>query len=475
MYFKSFFLITLLLLKLSFGQHFIDKEFKILLNDPELSTAHIGFSLVDTKTQHIAYSYQSSKWFSTASSLKLLTTATALNTLGGNYQFKTEIKHLGNLSNGIIDGNLVVNGSGDPTFASTRFGSSIDIETSKIVEAIKAKKIKEIKGGIVFNCDGFDTNPVSDKTYWLDIGNYFGGAVWPLNIDENIYKVTFSRTIKLGDSTKILSIKPALNVTFKNDVTIGGNSDEAYIFCAPYSNFGFIKGTLPPSTEPYTIKGANPKPMETFAQMIIKKLKDNNIQVKDSISYNFGKPLQGSIIWENKSVNLEEIVKQTNWYSINIFAEALLRACGKARNDKFYNAAGVSTVKKLLDSLKINSNELSMCDGSGISPSNMCTPQLMTTFLAKIYQKEPWFNMFYSSLSSSGGQGTLSSMGKGTALEGRMKAKSGNMDGISSYSGYVKSKSGKEYSFAIFINNFKADNKTVKKKIEKLLIKIAES
>lgn len=454
------------------AQTALEKEFNNLLNDKDLNFAHIGFAVTDLQTQSKVYQYQSQKWFSTASALKLLTTACALENLGEQYQFKTKVYTDGQVSNGVLEGNLIIQGSGDPTFASTRYAQSTSNILEAITNALKKLNIKRITGHICFDIHRFDINPVSPKTYWYDLGNYFGGAVWPINIDENIFRVTFSRSMLTGDSTKILKIDPAIDLKLDNRVTIAGKSDEAFIYCAPYATYGYVKGTLPPSNDSYTIKGAIPQPMDFFGKALIRQLLNNGIEVnKDLLYLQSPKPLQ-TMVWEHASPLLTEIIKQTNLYSINIYAEALIRAVAMEKTGRSLGEEGVKCMRKFVSGLRLDSAQLNICDGSGISPSNMCSPGLMSDVLARIHTK-PWFDSFHNSLSMSGGNGTLSNMGKGTLLEGRLRAKSGNMDGISSYAGYIKTQSGKTMSFAIFINNFKADNALIKKKIEHLLIQVA--
>jgi serine-type D-Ala-D-Ala carboxypeptidase/endopeptidase (penicillin-binding protein 4) len=455
------------------SQETLEKEFNNLLNDKDLENAHIGFSVTNTKNQQPIYQYQHKKWFSTASSLKLLTTASALECLGENYKFKTSIFTSADIVSGVLRGDLIIKGTGDPTFASIRYQKNLKDILSQIVAGLKSKNIKTITGNITFDISSFEINPLSPKTYWLDLGNYYGGAVWPINIDENIYRVTFSRTKQIGDSTTILKIDPFLNLRLDNKVTIAGKTDEAYIYCAPYSNYGFVKGTLPPSTEPYTIKGAIPNPLEYFGAELLKTLLENNIVTTGHVAYQSKTIVPKTLIWESQSPPLSEIVAQTNLFSINIYAEALLRAIALEKTGMALNEYGIKIIQSFVNSLQLDSTQLNICDGSGISPANMCSPNLMSAFLSNITQK-PWFPLFYNSLSSSGGNGTLSNMGKGTLLEGNLRAKSGNMDGISSYAGYITTKNGTMLSFAIFINNFKADNAVIKKKIERLLLRVSE-
>lgn len=455
------------------SQETLEKEFNNLLNDKDLENAHIGFSVVNTKTQKAIYEYQHKKWFSTASSLKLLTTAGALEYLGDKYRFKTILFTNSDISMGELKGDLVIRGTGDPTFASARYQKNIKDILAQIITRLKERQIKAITGNIVYDISSFEINPLSPKTYWLDLGNYYGGAVWPLNIDENIYRVTFSRTKQLGDSTNIIKIEPSLNLRLDNKVTIGGKTDEAYIYCAPYSNYGFIKGTLPPNTEPYTIKGAIPNPLEYFGTELMKALTENNITITGHVTYQSKPIMPKTVIWESQSPVLSEIVTQTNLFSINIYAEALIRAIALEKTGMALNERGTKILNRFVNSLKLDSSQLNICDGSGISPANMCSPNLMSMLLSNITQKA-WFPLFYNSLSCSGVNGTLSNMGKGTRLEGNLRAKSGNMDGISSYAGYITTQNGTLMSFAIFINNFKADNAVIKKKIERLLLRISE-
>ncbi|HTF81719.1 MAG TPA: D-alanyl-D-alanine carboxypeptidase/D-alanyl-D-alanine-endopeptidase, partial [Cytophagales bacterium] len=282
---KTLLLLMSLLYLTAYAQPSLDSEVQSMMKDKDLRAAHMGISVTELGTMKSIYQYQGQKMFSTASCLKLLTTACALEYLGEQYQFSTKIYLNGQINNEELNGDIIIEGSGDPTFASSRYGQSLGSVLEDISKSLKKLNISKINGHLCYDVSKFDINPVSPKTYWLDLGNYFGGATWPVNIDENIYRVTFSRSLKVGDSTKVLKIDPPIDITLDNRVTIKGKTDEAFIYCAPYSSYGYIKGTLPPSIEPYTIKGAMPQPLQFFGRELVKKLHSYHIEVPNGILY----------------------------------------------------------------------------------------------------------------------------------------------------------------------------------------------
>jgi D-alanyl-D-alanine carboxypeptidase/D-alanyl-D-alanine-endopeptidase (penicillin-binding protein 4) len=87
-------------------------------------------------------------------------------------------------------------------------------------------------------------------------------------------------------------------------------------------------------------------------------------------------------------------------------------------------------------------------------------------------KKSKNFSVFYESLPIAGKTGTLSSMFEGTIAEGNLRAKSGSLNRVRCYAGYLTTKAGKEVAFAIMVNNFACSQSEIKNRIEKLLLSL---
>ena len=163
----------------------------------------------------------------------------------------------------------------------------------------------------------------------------------------------------------------------------------------------------------------------------------------------------------------------TNLNSLNWLANRLLRKVGENIYGKRENDYGCKAVMEFWKNKGIDVTGMMMYDGCGLSKENSLTPK---TLIDVLYYMtfSPHFPVFYSSLPLSGISGTLHRYMKGTPAEGMIHAKTGTVNGVKSFAGYVNTLSGKKLIFAIIVNNFTCRTKVVKKKLENVMIRMAE-
>jgi D-alanyl-D-alanine carboxypeptidase/D-alanyl-D-alanine-endopeptidase (penicillin-binding protein 4) len=176
---------------------------------------------------------------------------------------------------------------------------------------------------------------------------------------------------------------------------------------------------------------------------------------------------QGQLIIETSSPPLRDLVKETNLNSLNLYAECMLKEMGyKAGNAQGSSENGAKTIVDYWKKKGINTAGLFMNDGSGLSPRD----GVSTGFLVDVLLAMKDSKTFYNSLPVSGQSGSMKNMGNGTSIEGNMHAKTGHMERVRSYAGYVKGKDGKMYCFALTVNNYTCSSAEIKQKIEKVLV-----
>jgi serine-type D-Ala-D-Ala carboxypeptidase/endopeptidase (penicillin-binding protein 4) len=436
----------------------------------EVSNNHIkngtlSLSVLDLESEKVAFSYNAEKWLTPASSLKILTTAAAIGILGKDFRFETSFLYDGKTENGILNGNLYINGTGDPTFCSHRYNNENAI-FSKIVSAISELKITTIKGKIIINNNSFTTDDIPGKWLYMDLGNYFAAETKSLNFRENFYKIYFKRSEKEGEKTTIVKTDPnfiKLDITNYVTTAAPNSPDDAYIY-GSVNDKQFIKGTIPAGEGLFSIKAAMPNPENIFTEMLKQKLTEKGISVKNEELVNSEKTKIMSIF----SDKLIDIVRLTNHHSINLYAESILKVIGKGDRQN-----GILEVHNFWKKLGINTKNLKIEDGSGLSPLSFVTTSELANALL-VLKNQSFYNEFKSSLPISGESGTLKNFGKDNVLKGSFKGKSGNMDRVISYSGYLKCKSGKEVCVVLIVNNYSVDDFSMKKECEKLLIQVYE-
>jgi len=243
----------LLIILLLFVQHLISAQVKTagtggraslvqymqsIKNMDGLGGANIGISVKYADTGELIAEQNSQQAIVPASVTKLITTATALLTFGDGFRFTTSLQYDGELDNGILKGNLIIRGGGDPTLGSERFS---DMRVDKILQAIlnflNQKSIHTIEGDIIGDDSVFEQSLAPATWNWGDLGNYYGAGACGLSIMENAYSIFFSSGAIQGDSTVITSTKPPIKeLQMINEVRCGKkySGDNAYIFGSEY-------------------------------------------------------------------------------------------------------------------------------------------------------------------------------------------------------------------------------------------------
>ena len=485
------FTVTLILLSLFLPNVFsqrLNNAIDVFANDPAFKYGGISVSILDVESGKLIAGHQSNLGTTPASSLKVITTAAALHYLGEDFRFKTELQHDGDIDEqGTLHGNLYIKGFGDPTLGSHHFDKAEKLETvmAKFSKAVKDAGIKKIDGYIIGDASYFGTDVVGHKWLWEDLGNYYGAGAHGLNIQENMYFIEFQQTNQLGATPKVIDIKPTIpNLLLLNEVKsdVKGSGDNAYIFGAPYAYTRYIRGTIPVGNKRFTIKGSIPDPPFFFAHYLADILEKNGVTTSKLTSSYFdykrnpqNNEGQRSTIFTYQSPNLRDIVVKTNMKSVNLYCEAMLRMIGKKVNNESTPEGGLKAVYDFLEKNKMNTDGFFLLDGSGLSPMNSVTSFQMAQAIRIFIKNEKIADAFKSSLPVAARSGSMRYLLRGTVAEGKVFAKSGGMERVRSYTGYMKTKSGQLLSFSMIANNFTCKSSEVRKKMEKLMLAIYEN
>ena len=428
-----------------------------------------GFCLLSGKDGKTLAKFQAVKSLIPASTEKVLTTSTAIALLGDTFRFKTSILADGEISTeGILNGNIIIKGGGNPVLGSQK-GSNQSMEAiiTAFAQKIKSAGIKEIKGSLLADVSYFEYEPVPAFWTWYDIGNYYAPHINALNIGENQYELWFKPGKKEGDSTSFIRTIPSikgLKLTNHTTTAIGGG-DQTYIPGPPRSMEKHIYGNLP-AGENFKVKGAIPQPEIFFLNLLKDELIKQGIKVGEANSSFITHP--SSLIYTHYSAPLSEICKYANHTSNNLVAECLVRTLGAEKGKNGSTDAGMEVIQAFVKARMKNTTGLKLVDGSGLSKYNLATPSQFATYLFQI-SKEKWYIKFQATLPKSGVGGTLEKFCDGTKAEGKVIAKSGSMERIKCFAGYVKDKNGTLNPFTIMVNNQSVSNREIVQWIEGLM------
>jgi D-alanyl-D-alanine carboxypeptidase/D-alanyl-D-alanine-endopeptidase (penicillin-binding protein 4) len=447
-------------------------------NDKSLESASISFCVLNASTSEIISEYNSKSALIPASTLKVITTSAALGVLGKDFKYETKIAYSGLLDsiNGVLNGNLIILGNGDPTLNSEYFNSSTNKlnSISEWAKKIKSLGIKRIKGNIVVDVSCFENN-LPDNWIWGDIGNYFGCMASGLNYKDNKIKLYFKTGEKSGDSTSIIkSIPFNPQITYINKVKTGGTGDNSISYGSILQNKRWLTGNLPANKNNYEVEISMPDPAWQLAYDLKQALINEEIKIGGELIVSDEKINSSQLLFIHQSPNLTDIIHQTNLHSNNLFAESLLKTIALKKTGFGSIKEGIRLVNEFWEQRGLNSNHLFMTDGSGLSRSNTVCTSYLSKLLSKIYRDKNLYDVINNSFPIAGKNSSLANLCKGTFAENNLRAKSGYINRARGYAGYVKSKSGKDLCFTVLFNNYNCTASEAKQKIEKLLIAIAE-
>lgn len=397
-----------------------------------------------------------------ASILKLYTTAAALDILGADYTFDTKIYCDGQKGDSVIDGNVFIQGGGDPTLGSYRLPLNPDFDTllDGWTGVLKLAGVEKIKGGICADNTLFGGVVLPWRTTYRNIGNYFAAPADALSIRDNSYEIYFEPSLTDGQTAKVLKTVPEVKgfdiisrVIFSKDI----KTDEAYVNFLPAQNAVEVYGTLPLSDSPQKIYAALPYPALFLAQAFKDKLQSSGIKVKGGAALCSPESYDGKTLFlTHKSPKLADIINYTNKRSFNLYAESILRSIAVAGGMTGTAENGITQIKNFLTRLNIDTTDFDIFDGSGISRDNIATCQ-DTVALLEAVLKQPYKDAFISSLPVAGDPADIGNMSKRLTQSPAARnalVKTGYLDRARAHAGYVKDMQGRNIIFCIISNNF---------------------
>lgn len=430
-------------------QERLDKAFQQFMTDPQMRYAIAGISVVNSESGQTLFEYNGNIGLAPASCQKLVTSATALELLGINYRYKTEIGYDGEIKDGKLMGNLHIKGYGDPTLGSWRYTGTSDTSIIKQWQKkIQDLRIKKIEGQIMVYADQWETASVPGGWPWDDMGNYYGAGAYGLNWRENQYDLVLKSGPDPGDKVMIVKMIPVLhNMIFTNELVAGkkGSGDNAYIYSAPYNDRAFIRGTIPPAQSAFTISGSMTHPGMQLGYTLAAALTDGTGKQPGVREQSTKKSIQPI------HVHYSPVLDSINYWfmrkSVNLYGETLVKTLAFEKNRKGATEDGLEIMKDFWKTKGIDPASLRMIDGSGLSPQNRVTANSLVKVL-QYARSRSWFTQYMAAFPE----------------YNKMKLKSGTIGGSKGFAGYHTSKEGITYTVAFIVNNYNGSaNEIVRK------------
>jgi serine-type D-Ala-D-Ala carboxypeptidase/endopeptidase (penicillin-binding protein 4) len=424
-----------------------------ILSAPGLADADVGL-VVRTLDGETLYSRDSNRRQTPASNTKLVTSVAALDILGPDHRFATTVHIAGGRRGPVVDGDLYLRGTGDPTMLAA------DYDT--LAGQVAAAGVTSVRGDLVADDTWFDSVRLGASWAWDDEPFSYSAQVSALTASPDTDYDAGSVIVRVapgaGGTAVVTTEPPTDYVTIVNTAVTGpaGSANTIGVSRAHGANTFTVTGSIPAGGAVTAKWMAVWEPTGYAAALFRAALGRHGVQVLGRTTTG-AVPAGASVVASRQSMPLRELLVPFLKLSNNLHAEILMKTMGRAVSGRGTWSAGVAAVASRVPSYGLDPARLSLRDGSGMSRMDQISPDQLATLLGAVRDR-PWFAEWFAALPVAGKAdrlvgGTLASRMRGTAAEGVVHAKTGTLTGISSLSGYVTNKSGEQWVFSMVTNN----------------------
>ncbi|MDP9083814.1 MAG: D-alanyl-D-alanine carboxypeptidase/D-alanyl-D-alanine-endopeptidase [Pseudomonadota bacterium] len=418
----------------------------------KLPPSAVSFTIIDVESGRVVAGDNADTPRSPASTIKVVTTFAALDVLGPAYTWHTLAATRGPVIEGVLDGDLILRGGGDPYMTLERWWS--------FAHALRGKGLKTIKGDIVIDNTAFA--PEKHHAAAFDGKPNRSYNVLPDALMVNFQSIEF-RLVPEPESHRItIAASPApANLVIDNEIRFATGRCQGsaarvdfQVVSALWDRVSFT-GALSPHCEERSITRVLLQPSTyafgTFVELWHEVGGEFNGKLRVEPL-----PADAQTLLNFDSLSLGEIVRLTNKFSSNLMARHLLLTMGSERmGSPATLEKGAATMAEWGRTRGIDLQGVDLDNGSGLSRSTHISTLQMAKLLNAAHHSA-FAPEFAASLPLAGVDGTLRSRMKGTP-PGSVRLKTGHIDGVSGVAGYVTATSGKTYVLVSLVNHPRAD------------------
>lgn len=457
-------------------QHAIDD----FVDDKKLASATSSITILNLSTGKIEAEFNADKVLTPASVQKIFTTAALLNLAGEEFTYRTPFYLKGmKLNDTLFMGDLIIDPVADPSFCSPYQKNAMDINAlaDTITNLFLSKGIKALFGNIVVNKKFIKDNPESTEWLYYDLGNYYGAGVHHLNVFENTAWLNFKAADTVPAICPILKVIPqelssqymsevqSVHHEVKNDLFVLGSSEsciykvQGEMMCCAGDTIG--------------IKAAIKDPEALFANLFKQKLTERGIWINSQ--KNDLQKFEDDLLFEYESPSLKTLCERALKKSVNLYCESFVHTYAWLNSGNTERNIGLSNIKDFWKNKLDESQGFYMVDGSGLSPKNMLSSHQLVNALYWINNNKR-LNKYYELLIDPDEEGMLSgALKKHKHPKNKLRLKSGSMEHVRSFAGYILESGKPKYAVAILINHYDCPGEIIKVKMAKFFAEISKS
>jgi D-alanyl-D-alanine carboxypeptidase/D-alanyl-D-alanine-endopeptidase (penicillin-binding protein 4) len=423
----------------------------------DLSSASWGIEVRSLDSGRLLYARDAERALRPASTLKLVTTAAALDVFGPGARFRTTVETAGRLdAMGRILGDVHLVGHGDPSL-STRFGPEVPGEAlSELAGALAAAGVHRIEGRLIGNEAEFSGDRRGHDWTWEDLVWGYGTEISALSWHDNVLDLSLRPGERPGAPALLERTPPSSRVPVTSTVVTAEAGGALEIRLDRQPGVTVLSGHLPLGQERRG-RLAVEDPARFAADAFAEALAVRGIRIAGGVaSSRSALPGPQRVLAERRGAALAEIVRVTNKESHNLYAEMLLRSLGVRLAGEGSVERGRQAALEVLARLGVPTRGFALTDGSGLARTDLATARGLVALLAAMDRHRD-AAVFRDSLATAGVDGTLERRLRGTPAEGRIAAKTGSFSGVSALAGYARTARRGRLAFAVLLNNYEVD------------------
>ncbi len=439
----------------------LSKRLNFVFKNDKQGRQNLGVSVYSLSRQETLFDLNAESPLMPASTIKMLTATVALKKLGPDYTYKTEVLYDKPPKNGVLEGNLYLRGGGDPSLVTER----LFLLAADVLRA----DIREIRGNIVVDDWVFDQILRDPRRIPTDTDRPYNAPVGGLSFNYNSTTVYFRPGEKLGDPARVFVEPDTGYVTIKNQATTSKAGSSYKIDATRAENSGdgdtiLVRGSIPlgMTEQRRYFNIVSPSLYSGYGFRMMLEMRGIKFSNSAKIVHE-QVPASARKIAEMTSLPLSEIVKLMNKYSNNFIADAITKTIGKElKGSPGTMDKGLEVLNEEALRMGLGSKGLNVVSGSGLTRENRMSPTQFIQLMNAAYLDFEVLPELLSSLPIAGRDGTLRSRMHGTQAFGRLRGKTGSIDGVAAITGVVQSRGGELLAFSVMMNDDAKSNATIR-------------
>jgi len=444
---------------------------------PELAAGFWGIEVRSLPSGRVLYALNATHAFRPASTLKLVTTAAALDAYGPDARLVTTVETAGRLDGlGRVLGDVYLVGRGD-TCLSARFSPGRPTAAfEQMADALVAAGVRRIEGRIVGHEGAFVGERRGSGWTWEDLVWSYGAEVSALSWNDDLVELTLLPGERAGDPALLdrTPETPLLEVESTVVTTAAGSAEDVRLEKQPGSRRARLSGSLPLGGN-WSGRLAVEDPARFAAEAFASVLQAKGVRVVGGVATTReALPVGARVLARHESPPMAQLVRVVNKESQNLHAETLLRLVGLKQKGEGSVERGHEAVHELLARLGVPDEGWGLSDGSGLARTDLVTPHGLAALLVAM-DRHAQAAAFRDSLPVAGRDGTLAKRMTGTAAEGRVSAKTGTLALANALAGYVTTLRGDRLAFAIVVNNHEGRSREAVSAIDAIAAALASA